>query len=126
MRTASPPTWTRLRSRSAFASAKSSRARSAGVSGRTLRAPPSARVASRKSSCTCPSDADPCKHVEALRETYKVHPASFVDAEPLLAKLAKGSNEEIVQQIREAALRSPSILSALDLVELEDEEFWDD
>lgn len=80
-----------------------------------------------ESSCTCPSEIVPCKHVDALRETYKVRPTSFVEAEPLLAKFATRSKEQMVAQIRTATLASPSILSALGLVEFEEaDEFLDD
>lgn len=40
--------------------------------------------------CTCPLESPVCKHIEALRRTYRVRPRSFFDLEGKLAKLAEG------------------------------------
>ena len=35
-------------------------------------------AAPNASSCSCPSDEFPCKHVRALRKTWRVNPRSFL------------------------------------------------
>jgi len=75
----------------------------------------------RKGACTCPSDASPCKHVEALRETWRVHPESFADVDALLNIALKGrTREQLVDVIRSMILVSPSALTALGAMGFED------
>lgn len=73
-------------------------------------------------SCSCPSDIDPCKHVEALRETFGRNPTSFYDAAARLAVLARGTQEELVDSIRALILDSPGVLRTLDRTAFEDED----
>jgi uncharacterized Zn finger protein len=63
--------------------------------------------------CTCPSEWTPCKHVAALRETYKCKPNSFADLERILKGLEKQEPKELVGTIRKMVLESPSILTVL-------------
>lgn len=64
-------------------------------------------------SCTCPSEYVPCKHVHALRETYKLRPRSFVDFESIMKKLAAKDKPALLKLIREMAVTSPPALAAL-------------
>lgn len=66
-----------------------------------------------KSSCSCPSDYYPCKHVDALLETYRVDPRSFLDFDTVMKKLATMEKPELLKRIREMVLASPPSLSAL-------------
>lgn len=63
--------------------------------------------------CTCPSEYVPCKHVVALRQTYKLKPRSFVDLDAVLKKLASKEKAELLRVIREMAIAAPPSLSAL-------------
>jgi uncharacterized Zn finger protein len=67
------------------------------------------------SECTCPSDWSPCKHVAALRETYKRKPGTFADLDKVLKSLAKQEPKELIGTIRKMVLQSPSSLSVLGL-----------
>lgn len=67
-----------------------------------------------ESSCSCPSDSYPCKHVDALLETYRINPRSFLDFDIATnKKLAKMEKPELLQLIRRMVLASPTSLSAL-------------
>lgn len=68
---------------------------------------------SKESWCTCPSEYVPCKHVAALRETYKLRPRSFADLESVLKKLAPKEKGELLKVIREMVIAAPASLSAL-------------
>lgn len=82
------------------------------------------------SSCTCPSEIVPCKHIEALRETYKRRPRSFCDVPALTKKLAKKSREELLATIEAMVLRAPAALGVLGVKGFEepdeDDEPFDD
>ncbi|MGC2034985.1 MAG: SWIM zinc finger family protein [Thermoplasmata archaeon] len=65
------------------------------------------------SECTCPSEWFPCKHVAALRETYKRDPASFADLDKVLKGLEKQEGKQLIGTIRKMVLQSPSALSVL-------------
>lgn len=72
-------------------------------------------TASRGSySCSCPSEIAPCKHVEALRKTFRQNPASFFDAERTLAALATTTKADILHSIRAIILDTPRALRSLD------------
>ena len=66
-----------------------------------------------KSSCSCPSDYYPCKHVDALLETYRINPRSFLDFDTLMKKLGAMEKPELLKRIREMVIASPPSLSAL-------------
>ncbi len=69
---------------------------------------------SKGSWCTCPSEYVPCKHVHALRETYKLRPRSFIDVEATLRKkLASKDRPALLKVILEMARTSPPALAAL-------------
>ncbi len=77
--------------------------------------------------CTCPSEIQPCKHVEALRQTWKKKPGSFADVDELLALALKGrTRADLVQMRRSMALASPSSLSALGAVGFDEVAPWDE
>lgn len=65
------------------------------------------------SGCTCPSEYVPCKHVAALRQTYKLRPRSFADLDAVVKKLTTKDKGQLLRIIREMAAASPSSLSAL-------------
>lgn len=65
------------------------------------------------STCSCPSEYYPCKHVAALLETYKRKPRSFVDLEKVLKDLEKREKKELLETIRKIAIDFPSVLSIL-------------
>lgn len=67
----------------------------------------------RDGSCTCPSDYDPCKHIEALRITYKKRPRSFRDVDTVLRRLGRKSKEELLDIMRHMILSAPTALGAL-------------
>ncbi len=68
---------------------------------------------STECSCTCPSEYFPCKHVAALRLTYKARPRSFVDLDVVLKKIATQEKPQLVQLIREMVVVAPTSLTAL-------------
>jgi hypothetical protein len=74
--------------------------------------------------CTCPSEVWPCKHLHALRATWKKNPDSFFDFDNWLAALAKEPNETLVEAIRNMVLHSPSLLTVFGVAGFE--EFGDD
>ncbi|MDH2901313.1 MAG: SWIM zinc finger family protein [archaeon] len=74
------------------------------------------------SSCSCPSDYYPCKHVFALLQTYKNHPRSFLDLDLVMKKLSKREKPELLDLIRKMVLASPSSLSALGIKGFEEPE----
>lgn len=65
------------------------------------------------SSCSCPSDYYPCKHVDALLQTYRINPRSLLDFNKMMKKLSKMEKSELLQLIRRMALASPPSLSAM-------------
>jgi uncharacterized Zn finger protein len=82
-----------------------------------------------ESSCSCPSDYYPCKHVDALLQTYRVNPQSFLDFDVATnKKLAKMGRPELLQLIRRMVIAAPTSLSALDVKGFETEnanEYYD-
>lgn len=82
------------------------------------------------SSCSCPSEYWPCKHVHALVLTYQKHPSSFVDVEKVLTPLKGRSKEELLKTIRLMIEAAPASLQALgvkgfeEISEEEDDGSW--
>jgi hypothetical protein len=75
------------------------------------------------SSCSCPSDYYPCKHVDALLETYRINPRSFHDFDIATSKkLVKMDRSELLQLVRQMVIASPTSLSALGVQGFESEE----
>ncbi len=62
--------------------------------------------------CSCPSDELPCKHVRALRSTWRVNPESFVDLEPLFEELSRRPPASLVASIAELVMNRPETLTA--------------
>lgn len=62
--------------------------------------------------CSCPSDQAPCKHLRALRSTWKVNPGSFLDLERFLEELSRRSAASLVASIAELVINKPEILAA--------------
>jgi hypothetical protein len=84
--------------------------------------------------CTCPSEWWPCKHVQALRKTWKANPKSFLDLDKFVSGLAKWPKAGLIDAIRQIALAWPESLSVFGVpgfeAEEDDEEYgeddWDD
>ncbi|MGH7644651.1 MAG: SWIM zinc finger family protein [Gemmatimonadales bacterium] len=74
-----------------------------------------------EASCTCPADQRPCKHVPALRATWKLNPASFFDLDALLQDLSTRPKASMLTAIARMALAAPECLSALGVVGFEAE-----
>ncbi|MFO0919055.1 MAG: SWIM zinc finger family protein [Planctomycetaceae bacterium] len=70
-----------------------------------------------ETSCTCPSEVWPCKHVRALEATWKQNPESFYDLETLLAKLLKQSKADLLAVIADMAFTAPESLSVFGIDE---------
>lgn len=82
-------------------------------------------------SCTCPSEYQPCKHVNALRITYHEVPDSFLIVDELLNELKKKKKSELLDIIHEMIVTEPQMLSVLgiegfEMDEEEDEDYMDE
>lgn len=55
------------------------------------------------SSCTCPSEAWPCKHIRALRLTWERNPKSFFNLVDFLEELSARSKPHLVETIGKMA-----------------------
>jgi hypothetical protein len=64
-------------------------------------------------SCTCPSEAFPCKHVRAVRETWRVNARSFFDVQNLLKSLAQSPHTALLAAIRTIVMAHPESLRIL-------------
>jgi len=69
--------------------------------------------------CSCPSDEVPCKHLRALRATWRVNPESFVDLEPLLKELSRRPSAALVTSLAELIMNRPETLTAFGLAGFE-------
>lgn len=78
-------------------------------------------------SCTCPSEIQPCKHIEAVRLTWRKKPESFMDVDALLDVHLQGRDrDELVRMMRAMVLESPPALAALGALQFRDVEDRDD
>lgn len=75
--------------------------------------------------CTCPSEEWPCKHIRALRETWRVNPQSFFDLERFVKELERRPTSELVSAIVQIVTAWPGALGILGVkgFELEEDEF---
>lgn len=76
--------------------------------------------------CTCPSEIWPCKHVYALRATWKVNPNSFFNLDGWLKKLAEEPKASLVEAIRNIVVEEPGLLSVFGVPGFEEAEDDDD
>ena len=82
----------------------------------------SAGLGRRASSrCTCPSEYVPCKHVEALRRTYRAKPGSFFDLDRRLKDLRGQDAAALLKVVRAMAEAAPAAAVALGAEGFEDE-----
>jgi len=72
--------------------------------------------------CSCPSDWWPCKHVHALRETWKISPQSFFDLDQFLAELFDQPKAKLVEAIGQIVRKSPECRQVLGVRGFEDED----
>ena len=79
-----------------------------------------------ESSCTCPSEVWPCKHVRALEATWEQNPESFFDLETLLPTLLKQSKADLLAVIADMALTAPESLSVFGIPEFESNDVEDE
>lgn len=63
------------------------------------------------SSCTCPSEAWPCKHIRALRLTWERNPKSFFNLVDFLKELSARSKPELVDTIGKMVMVAPECLN---------------
>jgi len=70
-------------------------------------------AAPNASSCSCPSDEFPCKHVRALRKTWRVNPRSFLELESLLDVLSGRGRSAVLEALRTIIFAHPECLGAL-------------
>lgn len=70
-------------------------------------------AAPNATSCSCPSDESPCKHVRALRETWRVNPRSFLELESLLDVLSGRGRTAVFEALRTIIVAHPECLGAL-------------
>ena len=62
------------------------------------------------SSCTCPSEEWPCKHVRALVATWKSNPDSFYNLEALLTGLADEPTGTLIKMIAAMVVAAQNLL----------------
>ena len=77
--------------------------------------------------CSCPSEIRPCKHVHALRETWKANPESFFDLDGWLKELSQQPKAELVEAIGRIVKEFPEALGVLGVdgfEEVEEDEEW--
>ncbi len=72
--------------------------------------------------CTCPSELWPCKHILALRETWKVNPKSFFDLDHFLKNLAKETQDELMEMFGKIVVQFPECLGVLGVPGFEEED----
>lgn len=85
-------------------------------------------AAPKASSCSCPSDESPCKHVRALRRTWRINPRSFLELESMLDALSRRGRSAIFEALRTIIFAHPECLGALGIpgFRLDDSEGDDD
>jgi hypothetical protein len=76
--------------------------------------------------CTCPSDWYPCKHIQALRKTWKVNPESFLDLDEFVKGLSKWPKAGLIEAIRQIVLTSPESLSVFGVSGFEEQDDSED
>jgi hypothetical protein len=64
-------------------------------------------------SCSCPSEESPCKHMRALRKTWRVNPRSFLELESLLDLLSRRGRGAFREALRAIIFAHPECLGAL-------------
>lgn len=70
-------------------------------------------AAPNASSCSCPSEESPCKHVRALRKTWRVNPRSFLELESLLDVLSRRRRSALLEALHTIIFAHPECLGAL-------------
>lgn len=79
--------------------------------------------------CSCPSEILPCKHIHALRETWKANPQSFFDLDDWLTQLSRQPKQELIESIGQMVVEAPELLAlfeveGFELGEDEDDDEW--
>ena len=64
----------------------------------------------------------PCKHVRALRATWKENPESFFELQDALTELAAKSKDYLLAAIVNMAMRAPEGLGALGVTQFSEED----
>ena len=73
-------------------------------------------------SCSCPSDYWPCKHIRALKATWRENPGSFVDIQKVLSGLSSRTNKDLLEIMAQMALNAPESLRALGVKDFDEDE----
>ena len=75
-----------------------------------------------ESECSCPSDVRPCKHVRALRATWKENPETFFELQDVLTTLSTRSKDYLLAAIVNMAMRAPEGLAAFGVTHFAEED----
>ena len=75
-----------------------------------------------ESECSCSSDVRPCKHVRALRATWKENPESFFELQDVLTDLSTRSKDDLLAAIVNMAMRAPEGLAAFGVTQFAEED----
>ena len=71
-------------------------------------------AARNASSCSCPSEESPCKHVRALRKTWRVNPQSFLEIQTVRDPLSRRGRRAFLEALRTIVLAHPECLTSTD------------
>lgn len=74
------------------------------------------------SSCTCPAEYWPCKHVQALAGTYKIAPSTFFDLSALIENMRNKTKKELIEIIGKMIQLAPESLAVLGIKGFDAEE----
>ena len=65
--------------------------------------------------CTCPSGEWPCKHLRALRATWRLNPGSFLDLDGWFADLNTQPKSTLIAAITQIVMAWPETLGVLEV-----------
>ncbi|MHB8837791.1 MAG: SWIM zinc finger family protein [Gemmatimonadaceae bacterium] len=66
-------------------------------------------AAPNASSCSCPSEESPCKHVRALRKTWRVNPRSFLEIQRVLDGVSRQGRGALLGALRTIIFVHPAL-----------------
>ena len=72
--------------------------------------------------CSCPSEERPCKHIRALRSTWRVNPESFFDIGPFLEELFQRPKASLLASIAQLVMARPESLTFFGMKGFESED----
>jgi repressor LexA len=77
-------------------------------------------------SCTCSSDERPCKHIRALRRTWRANRGSFFDLNAFLTRLSQSPKAFLVAALANMILAQPACLGVLGVKGFDSEEDFEE